>query len=140
MLERIVILGLVTAITAGVWLFCRWRAGRRVEELQSEDLPSPLAQRVTPGAPAVLYFSTEACVQCRLQQTPLLERFSAETGVVVHRLDAVIQAELADFYGVMTVPTTVVLDPQRRPVAINYGLATAAKLTEQINGQVLVAR
>jgi thioredoxin 1 len=47
-------------------------------------------------------------------------------------VDAVAQADLADFYGVMTLPTTVVLDRQRRPVAINYGLTQLSKLRQQI--------
>jgi hypothetical protein len=135
MLERLLILGLVIGLAGVAWLLWRWWETRQIEELQTLNLPVPLAQQVTAGTPAVLYFSTEACVQCRLQQTPVLERFTAETGIVVHKLDAVLQAELADFYGVMTVPTTVVLDRQRRPVSINYGLASLAKLTEQVNGQ-----
>lgn len=137
MLERIVILGLVVGVSTLAWLLWRWWAARQVEELQTVELPAPLSQQVSAGTPAVLYFSTEACVQCRLQQTPVLERFAAETGIVVHKFDAMHQAELADFYGVMTVPTTVVLDRQRRPVAINYGLATLAKLTEQVNVQAV---
>ncbi|MBI1294818.1 hypothetical protein GC175_07655 [bacterium] len=135
MLERFLILGLVIGFAGAAWLLWRWWATHQVEELQSLNLPMPLAQQVTAGAPAVLYFSTEACVQCRLQQTPVLARFTAETGIVVHKFDAVLQAELAGFYGVMTVPTTVVLDRQRRPISINYGLASLAKLTEQVNGQ-----
>lgn len=135
MLERFLILGLVIGFAGVAWLLWIWWESRRVEELQTLNLPMPLAQQVTAGAPAVLYFSTEACVQCRLQQTPVLERFAAETGIIVHKFDAVLQAELADFYGVMTVPTTVVLDRQRRPVSINYGLASLAKLTEQVNAQ-----
>ncbi len=50
----------------------------------------------------------------------------------VLKLDAVEHQRLADTYHIMTVPTTVVLDGQRRPVAINHGLATAERLLGQI--------
>ena len=39
---------------------------------------------------------------------------------------------LADFYGVLTVPTTVVLDERRRPAHINHGLAPAPVLLTQV--------
>ncbi len=135
MFDRLLILILVFSITAIIGIVLRWWGKRRVATLQEEDLPAPLAGQVAAGEPSVLYFSTEACVQCRLQQTPVLERFAAETGIVVHKVDALLEAELADFYGVMTVPTTVVLDGQRRPIAINYGLAQLTTLTQQVRRQ-----
>lgn len=132
MLERLLFLAVVVLAAAIVW----WIGGiwqrRQIKHLQAETLPSALAQQIASGAPAVLYFTTESCVQCKWQQTPVLERFAADTGIVVHKLDALDQQDLAEFYNVLTVPTTVVLDRQRRPVAINYGLAPLQKLRQQI--------
>ncbi|MBX2998930.1 MAG: thioredoxin family protein [Caldilineaceae bacterium] len=132
MLERLIILAIVVLATLGIWWICCVWQRRRIEQLQEETLPAPLAQQILPGSPAVLYFTTESCVQCKLQQSPVLERFAADTGIAVHKLDAVVQQDLAAFYNVMTVPTTVVLDRQRRPVAINYGLAPLPKLRQQL--------
>jgi thiol-disulfide isomerase/thioredoxin len=132
MLERLIILGIVVLVTLGVWWICCVWQRRQIEVLQEETLPSLLAQQIALGSPAVLYFTAESCVQCKLQQTPVLERFAADTGIAVHKLDAILQQDLAAFYNVMTVPTTVVLDRQRRPVAINYGLALLPKLRQQV--------
>jgi thiol-disulfide isomerase/thioredoxin len=132
MVERIFILSSVILLMMGLWVMWRWWQHRRFGELQQQSLPGFLAQQVMVGQPAILYFTNDGCVQCKVQQTPVLERFAAATGVPVHRLDAVEQPDLADFYGVMTLPTTVVLDRQRRPVAINYGVAPLQKLREQV--------
>jgi len=88
---------------------------------------------VTGGKPAVLYFTTAECAQCRLQQTPILAQLQAKVDVAVHKLDAIEQAALAQVYGIMTVPTTVVLDTQLRPVAINHGVTPLQKLQAQIS-------
>jgi thiol-disulfide isomerase/thioredoxin len=132
MLERLVILGVVVLATIAIWWICCVWQRRQLGQLQEEALPSPLAHQIALGSPAVLYFTAEGCVQCKMQQTPVLERFTADTGIAVHKLDAVVQQDLAEFYNVMTVPTTVVLDRQRRPVAINYGLASLPKLCQQV--------
>lgn len=132
MLERLVILLIVVLASVVIWWICCVWQRRRIEQLQEETLPTPLAHQIASGSPAVLYFTTESCVQCKFQQTPVLERFAADTGIAVHKLDAVEQQHLAEFYNVLTVPTTVILDRQRRPVAINYGLAPLQKLRQQI--------
>jgi hypothetical protein len=65
-----------------------------------------------------------------LQQTPILAQLQNKVDVAVHKLDAIEQEALAQLYGIMTVPTTVVLDAQLRPVAINHGvvpLGTSAR-------------
>jgi thiol-disulfide isomerase/thioredoxin len=132
MVERLVILAVVLLVAVAAWWICCVWQRRRLDQLQEETLPSLLAHQIALGSPAVLYFTAEGCVQCKMQQTPVLERFAADTGIAVHKLDAVVQQDLAAFYNVMTVPTTVVLDRQRRPVAINYGLAPMQKLRQQV--------
>lgn len=132
MLTRILILlgaGVIAAATFGVW---RLWVKHHVQRLAATDLPGSLANLLPEKSPVVLYFTTDNCAQCRYQQSPILEQFSRETGIPVQKLDAVAQAELAEFYGVMTVPTTVLLNPERRPVAINYGLASLQKLEQQV--------
>ena len=91
-----------------------------------------MARLVDGTRPAVLYFTTPDCAQCRLQQAPILRQLAAKVDVAVHKLDAVEQEALARFYGIMTVPTTVVLDPQLRPVAVNHGVAPLPKLLAQV--------
>lgn len=133
MLERSIGL-LVFALTlaAGVALW-RFYAAHQVQRLGQVRLPEQLAALTPPGRPAVLYFTTATCAQCRLQQAPALAQVQARRlDMNLVKLDAVDQRELADFYHVMTVPTTVVLDHQGRPVAVNHGLATPDRLLAQL--------
>jgi len=82
--------------------------------------------------PALLYFTTPDCAQCQLQQAPILAQLAAKVDIAIHKLDAVEQEATARFYGILTVPTTVVLDAQLRPVAVNHGVAPLRRLQAQI--------
>lgn len=133
MLERSIGL-LVFAVTlaAGVALW-RLYAAHQVQRLGRTSLPEQLVALTLPGQLAVLYFTTATCAQCRLQQAPALAQVQARRqDLNLVKLDAVDQRELADFYHVMTVPTTVVLDRTGRPVAVNHGLASPDRLLAQL--------
>ena len=132
MLERFYIMLYAIALGGLIWMVYWGWLRLRMRRLAVAALPPSLQQLVQPGRPAILYFTTDSCVQCRMQQAPALERLAAATGIPVHKFDAVTQNDLTSFYGVMTVPTTVVLDPERRPHAINFGLAPLQKLQEQV--------
>ncbi len=132
MAERLSILIGAIVLMCALWAAYSGWLRMRLNRLAENALPEALHALVQPGQPAILYFTSDGCIQCRMQQAPTLERLAAATGISVHRVDAVIQTDLASFYGVMTVPTTIVLDPQRRPKAINYGLAPLQKLQEQV--------
>lgn len=134
MLERMVILGI--GIVAATVVCVGWRLWqqRRLAVLREVTAPVHLPPGVAGGKPTVLYFTTTACAQCRLQQAPILAQLQNKVDVAVHKLDAIEQEALAQLYGIMTVPTTVVLDAQLRPVAINHGVAPLHKLQGQVAG------
>lgn len=88
------------------------------------------------GMPRLLYFTTQSCVVCRVQQEPaiaLLREHVAD--LIVDRHDAVADRELASAYGVLSVPTTAVFDRAGQLVTINRGFAPAAALFAQIEGR-----
>lgn len=128
--ERMVIL--VTAIGFCLVMVALWRLyqQRRLVDLAGQSAPEPVAALVNNG-PALLYFTTPDCAQCRYQQAPILKQFTNAIGLPVHTVNALEQTDLARHYGIMTVPSTIMLDQQRRPVAINHGLAPLQKLREQ---------
>jgi thioredoxin-like negative regulator of GroEL len=128
--ERFVILIVVLLLCAAALAGWRLLAVRRLRQLATRDLPPEVADLV-PSGPALLYFTTVTCAQCRLQQTPILKQLAASTNVPIHTVDAVEHERLARFFGIMTVPTTVWLDQTRRPAAMNHGLANLTQLRQQ---------
>jgi thiol-disulfide isomerase/thioredoxin len=83
-----------------------------------------------------VYFTTKTCVVCKAQQEPALaalQRHAAD--VRVERHDAIEERELADEYGVLSVPTTAVYDRDGRLVTVNRGFTPAAVLLAQIEGR-----
>ena len=135
MLERILILLAVSALCFAGYTALRGATAWRLRNLQTSRAPqdnSPLAEIVAVG-PALLYFTTDTCAQCRFQQTPILQQLQAQVSALpVITLDAMQRQGLARHFGILTVPSTVLLDGQRKPVAINHGVAPLQKLRAQV--------
>lgn len=87
------------------------------------------------GVPAVLYFTTEDCMPCKTIQRPALAALAAQLGedrVQIIQVDASERTDLADYWGVLSVPTTFVIDSQGRPRRVNHGVARTEVLLDQI--------
>jgi thiol-disulfide isomerase/thioredoxin len=86
------------------------------------------------GKPVILYFTTPNCAPCRTIQRPALDRIQVQhSGALeVVEIDASTQTELASRWGVMSVPTTFILDQDGKPRHVNHGVATAEKLASQL--------
>jgi hypothetical protein len=50
----------------------------------------------------------------------------------VIEVDAAAQPELANYWGVLSVPTTFIIDRRGRPRRVNHGVSGADKLKKQI--------
>ena len=131
MAERAMLLLFVLIASLGVWQLWRYRQQQRLQQIAAADLPPVLVGHL-PAGPTVLYFTGEHCAQCRLQQTPILQQLLATVQINLYTVDAIAEQGLANFYGVMTLPTTVVLDSAHTPQAINHGLAPFQQLRQQI--------
>ena len=105
-------------------------AARGVAESAGAQHP----QAALPVGPVrVLAFSTPQCQQCRLLQKPALAEVVAQAEQVeILSIDALEKPELAERYGILTVPSTVVLAPNGRASAVNYGFAPSKLLLAQI--------
>ena len=127
LLRTLIALLIVIAALALYWLFSRIilrRArGRRLG-----------LETIEPGIPAILYFTTPDCMPCKTVQRPELEKLAArlEPELQIIAVDASVQTELADYWGVLSVPTTFIIDSRGRPRRVNYGVTRADKLFEQI--------
>src|SRR5258708_3541469 len=76
------------------------------------------------GVPGILYFTTPDCQVCITTQKPALKRLETEMagGVQIVEVDASVRPELADYWGVLSVPTTFIIDGQGQPRHINHGV------------------
>lgn len=128
MLERLVITLLVVGLG---WLTYRTVSASIVRRQRGRALR---LDGYRPGRPAVLYFTAPGCGPCETVQHPaLLELEALFSGrVQVIEIDATEQPALADAWGVLTVPTTFIIDSQGRPRGVNHGVARAGKLAHQL--------
>ncbi|MBN2044912.1 MAG: thioredoxin family protein [Anaerolineales bacterium] len=87
------------------------------------------------GKPGILYFTMEGCLPCKTTQRPVLESLVEELGakIQVIEVDVVAQPEIADRWGVISVPTTIILDPSGAPRHFNHGVTLAGTLLHQLN-------
>lgn len=87
-----------------------------------------------PNKPVLVYFTTPDCAPCKTIQRPAINRVSHVLGdqLEVVEIDASERPELAKAWGVMSVPTTFVLDTRGEARFVNNGVARAEKLLEQI--------
>ena len=83
----------------------------------------------------MLYFTTPDCATCKAFQRPQLNRFTGMLGeqVQVVEIDAQSRPDLAGRWGVLSVPTTFVLDAGGKPRYVNHGAISAEKLAEQVH-------
>lgn len=122
MMDRIWIALVVIAAGVGMYL---WLQARQRARASAAFQPT--------GKPTVLYFRSDACAPCAAQSR-FLEQVRMEFGdrVAFEKIDADVDRERADRFGVFTVPTTLVVDAAGQVRHANYGLAEPAKLSAQL--------
>jgi thiol-disulfide isomerase/thioredoxin len=87
-----------------------------------------------PNKPVIVYFTTPDCVPCKTVQRPALDKVMTLLGekLQVIEIDASERPDLAKSWGVMSVPTTFLLDARGEARYVNNGIARAEKLMEQL--------
>jgi thiol-disulfide isomerase/thioredoxin len=138
MLERLLLAALLIALAAvaisGAQALLTRRDRRTVDRLNASR-----AIKSGPRAPRIIYFTTDTCGICRMQQIPALDALqTALPDLQIERHDAIEDGDLAGEYGVLTVPTTAVYDRDGQLVTINRGFTSAAALHSQIEGTEIV--
>jgi thiol-disulfide isomerase/thioredoxin len=119
---------LITGLLVAVYRAANWLIVSRArnKRLGLED--------IHPGIPAILYFTTPSCMPCKTIQRPALARLQERMpdSLQVIEVDASARPELADYWGVLSVPTTFIIDGRGRPRQVNHGVTSAEKLQRQI--------
>jgi thiol-disulfide isomerase/thioredoxin len=88
-----------------------------------------------PGTPAILFFTMSGCVPCKTFQHPAILRAKNALGdrFQIIEIDVQEQPDLAEKWGVLSVPTTFILNAQGKACHVNHGTTTAEKLIEQLS-------
>lgn len=135
-LDRIVVLIALALVVAAVIAAVRaWNRARlrQLQGVSAETFWDALGVE-SDGRPVVVAFSSPGCAVCRTAQRPALralrEKSAHDPRVVA--VDVSERPDLASTFGVLTVPSTVVLSPRGRVVTANHGFAPAGLLTEQV--------
>ena len=90
--------------------------------------------KTLPKKPVLVYFTTPDCAPCKTVQRPAIEQVRNLLGEKLHviEINAYERPDLAKVWGVISVPTTFLLDARGEARYVNNGVARANKLTEQI--------
>ena len=88
------------------------------------------------GRRTLIAFSTPSCAACHKAQAPAIEVVQERLGadqLRVIKVDAARQPEIAKAFGILTVPSTVVIGGEGTSiVAVNQGFAPSSRLVEQL--------
>ncbi len=137
MAERLLILLLLAAATTITILAIREWNRRKVQSLTKvggADTWQSLGAQPD-GRRALISFSTPSCAACHTAQAPAVTAVESQLGpeaVRVIKIDAAGQPDVARAFGVLTVPSTIVLAPSGQVVAVNQGFAPSGRLVEQL--------
>jgi len=131
MAEQLIRLGWALAI-ALIGISVYWAMNRAL--LLRLRKPDRGLEDMRQGVPAILYFTTHDCQPCKTQQRPALRYLTEDLGIGVQviQLDAIQRPDLADYWGVLSVPTTFIIDSKGKARGVNHGVATAEKLRRQL--------
>ena len=122
--DRLLAFSLVAAVLAVSWAGLAWRSWRFRRRTAADLLVN--------SRPLVLAFSTPDCVPCKTIQKPALEELQRryQDRVNIREVDALAQPELAGRFGILTVPSTVVVGARGDVLAINHGAADWEKIAQ----------
>jgi len=133
MIERLLITVLLFGGGLSLYLlFTRLQVQRLAGLDHSTD---PILKRVQQGKPAIVYFTTPQCIPCKTQQQPAISKVREMLGndeIQVIQIDATAEPDTADHWGVLSAPTTFVLDRNGKTKRVNHGVADASKLIKQL--------
>ena len=92
------------------------------------------------GAQSIIYFWSDGCSQCKNAQKPTLDSLMKtidRNNVELITIRVEENAELANSWGVRTLPTTYIIDEVGNVSHVNNGLASESNLIKQLNLSML---
>jgi thiol-disulfide isomerase/thioredoxin len=113
------------------WAWSKWQLYRLS---RASATRAPGLEHFRPGSAAVLYFTTDDCAVCRTQQKPALAKVQADLGEALQiiEINASERPAVADHWGVLSVPTTFIIDTTGQPRRLNHGFTGRDRLAAQL--------
>jgi len=132
MYERLLITFLVMSLLGGVFLFMKRR------QITLANRASRQSNKQTSKA-TIVYFWSEGCPACKRAQRPILEGLLAEynkeqLSFTAYNIDE--SPDVAKKWGVMTLPTTLLLDATGTIKHANNGLTASEQLRKQLKPMI----
>ncbi len=131
MIERLLI---VLVLAAVGWTLCYGFNAWRVRVARATAKVDPLLTDFQVGVPAIVLFTADYCAHCKYQQKPALARLATETKVQIFQVDVQANPDAAERWGVLSLPTTYILDRQGQPRGVNHGVTSTETLKRQLEG------
>jgi thiol-disulfide isomerase/thioredoxin len=124
--ERVLITFVIVGGLGLLWLAWQYYKTKLIQTIRPIE---PLN-----GKPTLLYFTADYCVVCKAQQTPILKQVAAKLGdsIAIKQYDVSRHPALVNQYKVLTLPTTIILNPHGQVTHINYGVTQQTKLEAQL--------
>ena len=140
MLIRVgIVVGIALVGLAAYQAGTRWqvsRVARSARRSRDENgAANRLLSQLRPGVPGIVYFWSPDCPPCRTVQKPALAALEGElgeAGLQVLAVNVYEEPDLADQWGVLSLPTTFLIDAVGTPRGVNHGLAREDKLRRQL--------
>lgn len=136
MIERLIIVAILVILAVVIYqLYTRWQLAR----ITAESINDPILAGLRADVPTIVYFTTPNCIPCKTQQQPAIRKVRDTQEVQVVQIDASENPDAANRWGVMSAPTTFILDGKFQPKAVNHGVADETKLLKQVNSAIQIA-
>ena len=134
--ERVVVLAVFAlAVVVSVLLVRRWNTSQVRRRLGTGAPLWHTLGEVPDGRRTLVTFSTASCAACQQAQAPAVNAVEQHLGssqLRVINVDAARRPDVAQAFGVLTVPSTAVLARAGELVAINQGFAPTGKLVDKL--------
>jgi thiol-disulfide isomerase/thioredoxin len=127
LLRFVLTIGIIFFGLGVYWFVCQRMLARAKSQVNS--LPEPLQKK-----PTIVYFTTPDCAPCKTIQRPALRSLTDLLGEHLHviEIDSTQHPEVAQKWGVLSVPTTFLLDEKGAAKYVNNGVTRLEKLLEQV--------
>jgi thiol-disulfide isomerase/thioredoxin len=130
--SEILLRSALAIVIIGLGVFAYWLLGQRLLVRARNNVFTLFS--ILPEKPVLVYFTTPTCAPCKTIQRPAIDHVTRLLGEELHviEIDATERPDLAKVWGVMSVPTTFLLNSRGEARYVNNGVARAEKLMEQI--------